>query len=215
MNAGKGFSYFTNTKPGIDGEWERKAGVPITCIETVNPTSTTSGVANLWFIAHNSQKPEKAMQVLNEMYINPQLADILVNGIEGEHFAYSSDRTVIDYPQGVNASNTTYSSVAWAWLNELITTPWAQDGQNIWKETTAFNESAVNSVAKGFMWDNSAVMNEITACNNVTAKYKNALDGGQLNPATTLPQFIKELKDAGVDAIIAEKQRQLNAWLNS
>ncbi len=213
MAAGKGFAYFTNTKPGIANEWERKAGVPITVVEFVEPFSTTSGVANQWFIVHNSEKPERAMEVLNEMYTNPELADILINGIEGEHYVKDTVNGVLRYPEGVDASNTTYSSVAWAWLNELISTPWEADGPDIWKETLAFNESAHNSIAKGFMWNNSNVLNEITACNNVKAKYQNALECGSLDPAEALTRYNQELKDAGVDRIVAEKQAQLDAWL--
>ena len=44
-------------------------------------------------------------------------------------------------------------------------------------------------------------------------KYHKALLCGALNPDETLPQFNQELKDAGIDAIIAEKQKQLDAWL--
>ena len=36
---------------------------------------------------------------------------------------------------------------------------------------------------------------------------------GALNPAETLDKFNQELKDAGIDAIIAEKQAQLDEWL--
>ena len=53
----------------------------------------------------------------------------------------------------------------------------------------------------------------MTACQNVTSKYKNALECGMLNPAETLPQMNQELKDAGLETIIAEKQAQLDAWL--
>jgi len=153
------------------------------------------------------------MEVLNEMYTNPELADILINGIEGEHYVKDTVNGVLRYPEGVDASNTTYSSVAWAWLNELISTPWEADGPDIWKETLAFNESAHNSIAKGFMWNNSNVLNEITACNNVKAKYQNALECGSLDPAEALTRYNQELKDAGVDRIVAEKQAQLDAWL--
>ncbi|BBI31982.1 ABC transporter substrate-binding protein [Cohnella abietis] len=213
IGAGKGFSAFTNTKPGIEAEWQRKAGKPMTVVELVKPFSTTSGVSNQWYISYTSKKPERAMEVLNEMYINPELADILVNGIEGKHYVKDTTAGVLSYPEGVDASNTSYSSVAWAWLNELITTPWEADGASIWKDTIAFNESASPSVAKGFMWNNSNVLNEITASNNVIAKFANAIESGMLDPATTLPKFVQELNDAGVQKIVDEKQLQLNKWL--
>ena len=59
------------------------------------------------------------------------------------------------------------------------------------------------------------MLNEITACNNVKTKYENALNTGSLDPATALPKMIQELKDAGVDTVIAEKQAQVDAWMAS
>lgn len=181
-------------------------------MELVETYRTSASGMNTWYIAHNSEKPERAMQVLNEIYSNPDLSNILINGIEGENFLIDSERGVLTYPEGVDASNTTYSSVAWVWPNELITIPWEVDGADIWKQTEEFNNNAKLSKAFGFVWDNSDVLNEITACNNVTAKYKNALDCGSLNPEEAVPKMVQELKDAGIDTIIAEKQAQLDAW---
>ncbi len=81
---------------------------------------------------------------------------------------------------------------------------------DIWDQTQEFNNNAVVSPAKGFAWDNTNVQNEVTACANVTAKYGPALQCGSLDPETTIPKFLDELKAAGADTIIAEKQRQLD-----
>ncbi len=49
-------------------QWGRKTGIVMTVVRLVEPFTTTSGVSNQWFIVNNSEKPERAMQVLNEMY---------------------------------------------------------------------------------------------------------------------------------------------------
>ena len=82
-----------------------------------------------------------------------------------------------------------------------------------WDATKTFNEESQKSAAFGFSFDATQVANEITACTNVVNKYHKALVCGALDPETTLPQFNSELKDAGIDAIIEEKQAQLDAWL--
>ena len=210
IGAGKAFGYYGNTKPGIESEWARKAGVDMTKIEIASPYRTSSTGMNCWFIAHNSEQPDKAMMVLNEMRCNPEVSELVINGIEGEHYVKKGD--VLTYPDGVDASNTTYSSAGWVWPNEFISTPWEADGPDIWKDTEEFNDIALMSVAFGFNWNSEDVMTEITACSNVKAKYENALFCGALDPATTIPKFVEELKDAGVDDIIAEKQRQLDEW---
>lgn len=214
IKAGKAFSSIANTKPGVEGEIERSTGKPMTIIELVPPYSTTNNINNLWYVAHNSENPGRAVQVLNEMYTNPELANILIYGVEGKNYVVKdADKGIIDYPDGMDAGNKTYSVDPWAWPNELISYVWASDSPTVWQDTLKFNETAIKSVAKGFVWNNSKVLPEIAAVNNVLAKYVNALDCGDLDPTDTLPRFEKELKNAGIDKIIAEKQAQLDAWL--
>lgn len=59
------------------------------------------------------------------------------------------------------------------------------------------------------------MMNQVTACNNVVSKYDTALRWGVLDPAESLPEFIEALKSAGIDDIVAEKQAQLDQWLEN
>lgn len=60
------------------------------------------------------------MEVLNEMHTNPELSNLLINGLEGENYILDTANYVLTYPEGVDATNTSYSSVAWIWPNELI-----------------------------------------------------------------------------------------------
>ena len=213
IGTGKCAMAYTLYKPGVEAEWYRKTGVEC-LVYTMSDPMTVQGSysTNVWYIAHQSERPDKAMQILNEIYTNPEVADLLINGVEDVHYIRNEEEGVLSYPEGMDAANTPYSSVAYSWPNELISTPWEQDGASIWEETAAFNESLELSPAAGFVWDNANVLNEITACNNVTAKYKNALLCGNLDPEEALPQMIKELKDAGVDTIVAEKQKQFDEW---
>ena len=56
-------------------------------------------------------------------------------------------------------------------------------------------------------------MNQVTACQNVSSAYRTALIWGSIDPEENLPKYIEELKAAGIDEIIAEKQKQLDAFL--
>lgn len=214
IGSGKGFGRFTNTKPGIEQEIEKESGKDIAVIDLVDPYTTTTRVDIVWYVPHNSEQPERAVQVLNEMYTNPELANILINGIEGTHYQIvDEEKGVVNYPDGVNASNTGYTSLPWAWPNEAISYVWEGNPEDLWDQTQKFNEEATVSPAKGFAWDNTPVQNQVTACANVIAKYGPALECGSLDPETTIPKFLEELKAAGADDIIAEKQRQLDEWL--
>lgn len=212
--AGKGFGMFTNTKPGIEGELEKKTTKEM-LVFTLTPVYTsTTRLDILWYIAHNSEQPGRTIQVLNEIYINPDLENICINGIEGKHFELKDEaKGIVGYPEGVDGTNTGYPSYPWAWPNEMISYTWEGDPEDIWKQTSDWNDSAIISPAMGFSWDNSAVLNQVTACKNVKSKYENALATGSIDPAQALPAFLQELEDAGVNDIIQEKQKQLGAYL--
>lgn len=216
IGAGKGFGRFTNTKPGIEKEMEKEVGKEVVVLEMVKPYTTTTRVDIVWYVPHNSEKPERAVQVLNEIYTNPDLANLFINGLEGKHYEFvDKEKGIVNYPEGVNASNTGYTSLPWAWPNETISYIWEGLDSDIWDQIQEFNKDATVSPAKGFAWDNTEVQNEVTACANVVAKYGPALECGSLDPETTIPKFLDELKAAGADTIIAEKQKQLDAWLES
>lgn len=216
ISSGKGFGRFCNVKPGIEAEHKKSTGLEMVVLPMTKAYTTTTRLDILWFVAHNSEKPERTVQVMNEIYTNPELQNILVNGVEGKHYEYANtEKTLVRYPQGVDGSNTGYPSYPWAWLNEMITPVWEGSEVTLWEETGEYNKTAIISPGKGFGWNNENVINEVTACTNVRNKYANALDCGAVDPSVALPQFLKELEDAGVDRIIAEKQRQLDEWLAS
>ncbi len=213
--AGKAYSRFTNFKPGIMEEIvKRTQGIEMVVIPLTETYSTSSALNILWSVAHNSEKPERTVQIMNEIYTNPELQNILCNGIEGRHWEYkNAEKTLVGYPKDMDSqTGLTYRSYTWAWMNEMITPVWEPAGVTLWKDTDEFNKKAINSPAKGFLWSNVDVMNEITACTVVRDKYKKALECGSINPAEALPKFLKELEDAGINNIIQEKQKQLDAW---
>ena len=51
---------------------------------------------------------------------------------------------------------------------------------DLWEQLGEFNKNAQPSPAKGFVWDNAEVLNEVTACNNVVEKYRAGLSDRML-----------------------------------
>lgn len=214
--AGRGFGQFCNTKPGIEVEHQRSTTKEMLVFTLTPVYTTTIRVDILWYIAHNSEQPGRAIQVLNELYINPDLANICINGIEGKHYEIiDEEQGIIAYPEGVDGTTTGYTSNPWAWPNEMISYVWDGDSPTIWEDTAAWNDSAIVSPAMGFTWDNANVLNEVTAVRNVKGKYENALACGSIDPAEALPAFLEELEAAGANTIIEEKQKQLDEYLAS
>lgn len=211
-----GFSQFENIYPGENLEIKLDYGVDVVPVQLTPIVTFTSLVQGGWAIAAGSKYPEKAMELWNLMYTNADVSTLLVDGIEGKNYVYTDKaHNVIDFPSGVDGTNASYNVLTWAWPNAFITPIWKGTDLDHWKQLQEFNDDATESPALGFSFDNANVMNEITACENVSAKYSTALHWGQLDPSEALPKFIKELKNAGVATIVAEKQKQLNEWLKT
>jgi len=54
--------------------------------------------------------------------------------------------------------------------------------------------------------------NEIAALDNVWAEFEPGLETGSSDPAVYLPQAEAKAKAAGIDRVIAEMQKQYDAW---
>ena len=77
----------------------------------------------------------------------------------------------------------------------------------------AFTEEATPVSCLGFSYDPTNVKTEVAACSSVLEEYCDGLEKGQLDPQTTLPEFIEKLENSGINNIIEEKQSQYEAWL--
>lgn len=202
-----GFSCFENNKVTKVNELQNSWGKEGVVVQLVDQFRSSNVGGDSWFIPAVSEHPEKAMQLWNLMYTNPEIGNILVNGVEGVHYDYVDDEHV------KAKDGSTYDIYTWSWPNgELGIVSEGQDPEGYEKQAE-YDAEAANSPAVGFSFDSINVMNEITACNNVIAKYDTALRWGELDPAEALPKFNEELKAAGLETIIAEKQAQLDDFL--
>lgn len=218
MKAGSAFGGFVNLKPGFDVQETRNYGTEIVVSEIVPAYKTTSDVQMAtWAISNGSKNPEAAMKLLNLMYTDPELVNLMIYGIQDKHYVVvgeaANGQSIIDYPEGLDGTNTGYRpSSGWLWPNQTVGHVWNGNPADYWEVQTEFNNTAIESAAYGFTFDSSKVRNQMTASSNVVAKYHEALMTGMLDPEKTLPVFLQELKSAGIDDIIAEKQAQLDKW---
>lgn len=214
IKSGKVFGGFAHMKPGFAEEKGRSAGYELVTVQIAPAFSTTEHVnQGSYAISASSKDPARAMMFLNKAYTDPEYANLLVNGIEGKHYQFTDDtKTVIKLADGADSSD--YSRSAFLHLNQGITYIWEGDPLDLWEQFDVFNSTAAASPAKGFTFENSSVINEITACNNVVGKYRQALLAGSMEPEENIAKFNEELKANGIEKIIAEKQRQFDEWLS-
>ncbi|GMK39129.1 ABC transporter substrate-binding protein [Paenibacillus sp. CCS19] len=213
VKSGKAFGYFMAEKPGMLASETRLAGKEMVMVGLQSEAySTTSDIlVGLWTIAQQSENPERAMMMLNLMYTDKDLVNLYAWGIEGKHYVKLADNQ-IDYPSGVDSNSVGYSISPLSVPNQMNTYVFKGSDPKLWDETRAFNASAVKSKALGFAFNSVPVKNEITAVNNVIEQYRKLLESGTVDPADKLDEFNKKLKSAGLEKVIAEKQKQLDEW---
>ena len=120
---------------------------------------------------------------------------------------------VLTFAEGLDAFTTGRpSGMGTFWPNITITVPWAPNSPDYYDAWVESNHNCTMSAAMGFTFDSAKVSNEIAACTNVVNQYYNTIVLGLGDTEKLLADFRAELHAAGIDAIIAEKQAQLDAW---
>ncbi|NLO84134.1 MAG: ABC transporter substrate-binding protein [Clostridiales bacterium] len=217
LKAGNTFAYLSPIKPDFLIQEEKTTGYELVTAYVENVSNLYSYSVNFfnWGIASNSKDPAKAMQFLNFAYTNSEFMNLINWGIEGEHYVFANDeKTIIKFPEGIDATNNAYNlNIGWELPNQFIAYPWEGNASDIWERYQAFNNEAQKSKAFGFIYESSAVSNELVALKNVEGQYKKTLETGSVDPDTVLAQFNDALYAAGLQKVIDEKQAQLDAWL--
>ncbi|OUS71340.1 ABC transporter substrate-binding protein [Paenibacillus sp. MY03] len=215
LKSGKAFGYLAMQKPGFAEQETKSSGVEMVTKELLAPVSTTTNVtAAMWGIPVHSKQQERAMDFLNLLYTDKDIVNLFDWGIEGTHYikAEGGPDNVIAYPEGKDAASVGYNMLGWVFGNQFLSYVMKNGDPDIWNKTEAFNKSAKPSKALGFVFDASAVKTEVAAVSNVVTQYRLPLETGSVDPAKMLPEFVEKLKSAGLDKIIAEKQKQLDEW---
>ncbi|WP_337102150.1 ABC transporter substrate-binding protein [Paenibacillus sp. YIM B09110] len=213
VKAGKLFGYLTPMKPGFEGQESRAAGHEMVSAELIEPVATTFTITGImWGVPHHATNPDRSMMLLDLLYTDKDLVNLLIWGIEGKHYVKVADN-VIDFPEGVDGSTSGYyMGLGWMWGNQFLSYVFNGDDPEIWTKMAEFNKNAKKSKALGFSFNADPVKTEITAVANVVNQYQKGIETGTLDPDKALPDYISKMKSAGVDKIIAEKQKQLDAW---
>ncbi|HAL73900.1 MAG TPA: ABC transporter substrate-binding protein [Clostridiales bacterium] len=216
LKSGKGYLYVAPVKfDGPSAEESASAGMPMTYKAFAPATSNTSNCTLfMWVVPTNSTTPDKAVQMLNLQYTDADIVNLLAWGIEGQHYVAADDGTIKN-PDTVTAEkpNKYFINTPWMVGNAYMAKVWNGNPPDYWDKIKALNSGALVSKAMGFSYDPTPVTDEVVALNNVVSQYKKALDSGSVDPETVLPEFIAKLKEAGIDKVVAEKQKQLDAFL--
>ena len=177
--------------------------------------STGNVLSSCWGIASSCENPQKVCDFLNLMYTNTEVATLLNFGIEGKHYVKTEGSRIIDYPEGVDPMTVGYGHQG---------TSFGRREQLLFRTPTT-DEFVENELPKyigdgvkysrylGYTFDSTDYVSEVSNINAVIGTYAPSLYCGVVDPDEVLPQFIDELKAAGIDKVIEANQKQLDEWL--
>lgn len=222
VNADRALSYFitfgydrdtVENPPNPDPE-----DYPIYAIPVAEQVFTSNFI--YWSIAHSSEHPAEAARLLNMLYTDETVLNLVIFGIEGVSYEVLDDTGIVDsigWPEGQTMETVPYTAALSCGIlgNQFIMS--AMEGSTKVSDVEFMEEKMENAVRSplfGFSFDTAPVSSEISAISNVTGQYLPGLRCGEMDPDTFLPKFQEELKTAGIDAVIAEAQSQVDAWLS-
>jgi len=212
---GKWFARTVSYTPYAELNFNRDWNLSLSAVPIQQPMITTGSTNGAMLaIPRSSENPERVMMFLNLLYTDSKLYNMLAYGIEGTHYVKTDDNTV-ELAPGVDPSNRKYASSTWEYGNMFLQHLFKGDPTDKWAKYEAFNQSAVPAPTLGFSFDPQPVMNEITAVRNAWNQYIPALAVGSIDTDKYVQEAIDKMKRAGSDTIIAEMQKQYDAWLAS
>jgi putative aldouronate transport system substrate-binding protein len=216
LGSGKAFAQSGSFKPGSARDNSRTQGTELVEVQLMKPfTGTADATSALLAFSRTSKNPERAMQFVNLLYSDATLLNLMINGIEGKHYNKVSGN-IIEYPAGMDAASSGYPpSMNWMIGNLPMTYVWSNEDPDKWQSYVEYNKSADRSRALGFVFNTEPVKSEIAATSNVEKEFRNVIITGSVDPDEYIPKYLKKLKTAGLDKIIAEKQKQLDEWAKS
>ena len=170
-------------------------------------------------ISMNSKNPERAVKLLALMNTKEgkDLYNLLVYGIEGEHYTKVNDNEIepIGYSSQPTAESP-YGQYRWAIGNTFNGYEiYMKDKSVVLKNEfiKSVNENAVSSKLQGFTLDTDPIKIELAQVSAVVGEFKSSLDtGAAANPEQLYEDFKNKLIAAGDDKIVEEIKRQIDEW---
>lgn len=203
---------FTSTPGMFEDECGEESLVCLRLSEIVMTGGGPRGI--FWVIPATCRNPEEAMEFLNLMYADDRIVNLLVWGEEGLDYKFLDEAEgIITYPENVTQENADYFNPLGLYGDMRLA--YALNSNELKNEMAHYVEQAsfIYQDYDGFSFDKSPVATEAWQVQEVLDRYLPVLESGCLELEDTYAGFLSALEQAGINIIIAEKQRQLDAWM--
>ena len=208
IKQGVAFATIQESEFGVEVVKGAATGYELVCTkyyDGILKTSTLSG----WGMAVpiTAEEPEAACKVLNLLYTDAELMNLLCWGIEGRDYT-------VENGEIVQSEDNHYYEADFLIGNNLLLTPLAGNGADFYQQVAAQNEAAALSPYLGFSLDTSGLDLIISQLSAVRDQYRAPMQCGSYTEEG-YQDYLEKLAAAGIDDYVASFQQQLDAFLAS
>lgn len=210
-------------QPFAETQWSNSLGYPVVASQIMETQITNASARGaLTVISKDCAHPEKAVEFLNLVNTDLYLRNLLNYGIENVHYkkipvtegelqSVSGKRYIYDCR--VKLLEDSGYSVPYYVQGGLFTT-WVLDSDPIdkWDTFLQYNGKSIEAPTFGFDFDGGRVKTQISNFRIILDEYGPALYTGSVDPEIYVPMLVRKLEENGMQDVIDEMQRQIDAW---
>ncbi|MBQ6997995.1 MAG: ABC transporter substrate-binding protein [Oscillospiraceae bacterium] len=198
-------------KPGGDAESSRSYGLEIKTIPFGDAVLTSSAIQmTAMAISVNCEYPGRAMAFIDLLNSNEELLNLVCWGEEDIDWVWvDKEQNLIEIQEGAYPGNHAFL------VGNTFLTHYVDESQvGTWEETIAINSSADGSCILGFTFDASNVSGELANINAVLPEHLNSILCGMATGTVedAVTAMNNALYQAGLQTVLDEMQRQVDAW---
>jgi len=221
---GRGFPLIANDRVFAAVSAADPMGQAIRNTQTIHPDpivitlkpgveKTGSILGQTYAIPVSASNPAASMRLLNAMYSDPRVANLMAFGVEGYHYIMNADGQM-EFPPGMTMADSPFHpNNSRLFPNVTLMQTWAGTDPALVAQEPDLIRNAVRSPLMGFSIDASGVVGDILAQIDIIARdeFNPFIMTGAASDAIYY-EFIDRLYDAGLETLIEEVQRQLDEW---
>lgn len=188
---------------------EANAGEELVTVKLTDSLLNTQQLSNTnMAIPVTSTEPEAAARLMNLLFTDADLKNLVNYGIEGENYTFAENGGVAYIEgSGYNPQNKGIFG------NDFLSYPTEQEIALNAIDTEFTYDNVKTSPLLGFMPDENIISNEVAALLNVTNEYE-VVEYGMVTDEQ-YQEMLDKMKANGLDAYLAEIQKQLDEWLEA
>jgi len=208
FKAGKYAGHGSGWLPGAEANAENTYKRPVVITPIAEPYMTKGlALAAMTGIGANSKYPVESLKIIELVNTNQELFNLLSLGIKDKHYTMDEDGKYTLVP------DSGYKVSAWVVGNQFKAPLSVGQQDGVWEETAQMNIDAVKSPLLGFKLDTDPIKNEISQVSAVSAEF--ALTAAIVNNNADHDKMMKKLREAGIDKIKEEVQRQVDEYFKT